>query len=69
MRRRNLIPADAIPYTRPLDALEVDVVLESGDYAGLLENALDRFGWAKLRNSIERRRAEVKPSAPGSVSS
>ena len=57
VRRRNLIPADAIPYTRPLDALEVDVVLESGDYAGLLENALDRFGWAELRNSIEGRRA------------
>ena len=55
-RRRNLIPRDAIPYSRPLDALEVDVVLESGDYAGLLDNALTRFGWAELRKSVEARR-------------
>ena len=56
-RRRNLIPAGAIPYTRPLDALEVDVVLESGDYEGLLGRALDTFGWEKMRRSIADRRA------------
>lgn len=55
-RRRNLIGADAIPFARPLDALEVDVVLESGDYAGLLDKALDTFGWTELRGSIEVRR-------------
>lgn len=56
-RRRNLIPAGAIPYARPLDALEVDVVLESGDYEGLLGRALDTFGWEKMRRSIADRRA------------
>ena len=56
-RRRNLIPAGAIPYKRPLDALEVDVVLESGDYEGLLGRALDTFGWEKMRRSIADRRA------------
>lgn len=57
VRRRNLIPADAIPCARPLDALEVDVVLESGDYPGLLRKALDNFNWDALRQSIADRRA------------
>jgi len=56
-RRRNLIPAASIPYARPLDALEVDVVLESGNYAGLLDNALEKFGWKALRDWIDARRA------------
>ena len=56
-RRRNLVPADAIPYARPLDALEVDVVLESGDYPGLLGKALNSFSWDALRQSIADRRA------------
>ncbi|PPR11805.1 MAG: 6-hydroxypseudooxynicotine dehydrogenase complex subunit gamma [Alphaproteobacteria bacterium MarineAlpha11_Bin1] len=56
VRRRNLLSADAMPYSRPLDALEVDVVLESGDYAGLLDQALEKFCWSDLRMSIEERR-------------
>lgn len=56
VRRRNLIPAEAIPYARPLDALEVDVVLESGDYAGLLDKALQTFDWAAIRRDVEERR-------------
>ncbi|MEE2996887.1 MAG: xanthine dehydrogenase family protein molybdopterin-binding subunit [Pseudomonadota bacterium] len=56
VRRRNLLPAAAIPYSRPLDALEVDIVLESGNYAGLLDKALDKFGWSDLQVSIDRRR-------------
>jgi aerobic carbon-monoxide dehydrogenase large subunit len=56
-RRRNLIAADAIPFARPLDALEVDVVLESGDYAGLLDKALGAFEWTELGASLAARRA------------
>ena len=56
VRRRNLIPASAIPYSRPLDALEVDVVLESGDYPALLTNALNKFDWPGLRHDIDARR-------------
>lgn len=56
-RRRNLIAADDIPFARPLDALEVDVVLESGDYAGLLDKALAEFGWDELSASLAARRA------------
>ena len=55
-RRRNLIEAAAIPYERPLDALEVDVVLDSGDYAGLLDRTLETFDWAGIRNSLNIRR-------------
>jgi aerobic carbon-monoxide dehydrogenase large subunit len=56
VRRRNMIPAAAIPYARPLDALEVDVVLDSGDYAGLLGKALDDFGWDRLQAELAARR-------------
>tara|TARA_R110002126_G_scaffold25171_17_gene86476 strand:- start:13937 stop:16216 length:2280 start_codon:yes stop_codon:yes gene_type:complete len=57
VRRRNMIPASAIPFARPLDALEVDVVLESGDYAGLLDKALAEFGWDRLQADLAARRA------------
>jgi carbon-monoxide dehydrogenase large subunit len=56
-RRRNMIAAADIPFARPLDALEVDVVLDSGDYAGLLDKALADFGWDELQESLAARRA------------
>ncbi len=56
VRRRNLIGQDEMPYTRPLDALGVDVVLDSGDYAGLLNKALDRAEWDRRYEDIRRRR-------------
>lgn len=57
VRRRNLIGKEEMPYTRPLDALGVDVVLDSGDYAGLLDKTLARAEWDRRRAEIERRRA------------
>lgn len=56
-RRRNLIAEVDIPFARPLDALEVDVVLDSGDYAGLLNKALADFGWDGIQASLAARRA------------
>lgn len=56
-RRRNLIGKEEMPYARPLDALGVDVVLDSGDYAGLLDKTLDRLQWDRLRGEIQARRA------------
>ncbi|MBT6285703.1 MAG: xanthine dehydrogenase family protein [Rhodospirillaceae bacterium] len=56
-RRRNLIAEADIPFARPLDALEVDVVLDSGDYAGLLNKALADFGWDGIQASLAARRA------------
>ncbi|MDO9435527.1 xanthine dehydrogenase family protein molybdopterin-binding subunit [Hydrogenophaga sp.] len=56
VRRRNLIGKEEMPYTRPLDALGVDVVLDSGDYAGLLDKTLARAEWDRRREDIQRRR-------------
>lgn len=57
VRRRNLIPQSAMPYRRELNALGDEVVLDSGDYAGLLDKALDRIGWKALQSDLARRRA------------
>jgi Molybdopterin-binding domain of aldehyde dehydrogenase len=47
VRRRNLLPGE-MPYERPLVALGDMVVLDSGDYEGLLEKAFSRCGWDQL---------------------
>ena len=57
VRRRNLIGAEEMPYSRPLDALEVPVILDSGDYAGLLKKATDAAGWTALQRDAARRRS------------
>jgi CO/xanthine dehydrogenase Mo-binding subunit len=58
VRRRNLIDQSEMPFDRGLKALGDEVVLDSGDYAGLLKKALDRLEWPKLTVSLaERRRA------------
>lgn len=56
-RRRNLIRADEMPYARPLDALGTDVVLDSGDYDGLMDKTLARLDWDRLQAELARRRA------------
>src|SRR6202011_2054518 len=56
VRRRNLIGAHEMPYTRPLVALGDEVVFDSGDYAGLLDKALARVGWDDLERAGGRRR-------------
>lgn len=57
VRRRNLIPKSAMPYARPIDTLGTHIVLDSGDYAGLLEKALTRISWNTLQAELKRRRA------------
>src|SRR5262249_41257680 len=58
VRRRNLIDQSEMPFERPLRALGDEVVLDSGDYAGLLAQALKRFDWPKVTARLaERRRA------------
>ncbi|NYE24573.1 xanthine dehydrogenase family protein molybdopterin-binding subunit [Pigmentiphaga litoralis] len=57
VRRRNLIGPEEMPYARPLDALGTDVVLDSGNYALLLDKTLDRIGWAEAQADIARRKA------------
>ena len=57
VRRRNLVARAEMPYARPLATLGTDIVLDSGDYARLLDTALADFDWPALRRDLERRRA------------
>jgi carbon-monoxide dehydrogenase large subunit len=57
VRRRNLIAANEMPYARPVGTLGTDVVLDSGDYAGLLDKALAAMNWNELAGDLQRRRA------------
>jgi len=57
VRRRNLIGKDEMPYGRPLATLGTEVVLDSGDYAGLLDKALVAAKWNDLQDELKRRRA------------
>src|SRR5262249_52031100 len=56
VRRRNLIPQTEMPYTRPLNTLGTDIVLDSGDYAGLLDKGLAASKWNELTAEVARRR-------------
>ena len=51
LRRRNLLTSTELPHTRAMNTLGTDMVLDSGDYLGLLDRALakvDELGWKKL---------------------
>ncbi len=51
LRRRNLLGPAELPHRRALNTLGTDVVLDGGDYPGLLEKAMGRVrdqGWAAL---------------------
>ncbi|MGK6315745.1 xanthine dehydrogenase family protein molybdopterin-binding subunit [Neorhizobium sp. DT-125] len=51
LRRRNLIPRDRIPYTGPMNQ-----VYDSGDFAAVLEEAVQRADW----KGFEHRREEAR---------
>ena len=53
VRLRNVIGADALPYTTPTGE-----VLDSGDYAALLTRACARFGYDEERAAQRARRAQ-----------
>src|SRR2546421_1691326 len=56
VRRRNLIAKAEIPYRRVLGTLGTEIVLDSGDYAGLLDKALATVNWSELQDDLRRRR-------------
>jgi CO/xanthine dehydrogenase Mo-binding subunit len=56
VRRRNLIGASEMPFRRSLDTLGTEIVLDSGDYAGLLDQALKTIQWDVLRQRLDARR-------------
>ena len=51
VRRRNLVPAQALPLARPSGA-----ILDSGDYPALLEKTVALAGYDRLRGRLDRRR-------------
>ena len=57
VRRRNFVSPEEMPFKRGIDALGTEVVLDSGDYARLLGQAFERFGWAAVEKDVARRRA------------
>jgi aerobic carbon-monoxide dehydrogenase large subunit len=57
IRRRNLIGKEEMPYGRPLGTLGTEIILDSGDYAGLLDKALAAAKWNDLQDEVKRRRA------------
>jgi CO/xanthine dehydrogenase Mo-binding subunit len=65
VRRRNLISKDEMPLTRPLQVLETELVLDSGDYAGLLKKAQEAFGWDRVRQDVATRRASGESIGTG----
>jgi aerobic carbon-monoxide dehydrogenase large subunit len=57
VRRRNLVPKEDMPYRRPLATLGTEIILDSGDYAGLIDKALTAIKWSALQDELQRRRA------------
>jgi carbon-monoxide dehydrogenase large subunit/6-hydroxypseudooxynicotine dehydrogenase subunit gamma len=58
VRRRNLLQPADMPYTRPFDEPGIEpLIFDSGDYPGLLEKALNAFGWNGFQADVQRRRA------------
>ncbi|MFP5320662.1 MAG: xanthine dehydrogenase family protein molybdopterin-binding subunit [Acidimicrobiia bacterium] len=60
VRRRNLVPADAFPYTTP-----TDTVYDVGDYERSLDLALEAAGYDELRAEQARRRESGDPRQLG----
>ena len=60
LRRRNLITADEMPYRRPIESLDHEILLDSGDYLGMLDKCLSFVQWEKTQNELAARRAAGK---------
>ncbi len=59
IRRRNLVPAERMPYTKQFVTRGgFPVVLDSGDYPGCQADALAGINWAGFRERQKRARAE-----------
>ncbi|MCW5689300.1 MAG: xanthine dehydrogenase family protein molybdopterin-binding subunit [Pseudolabrys sp.] len=65
IRKRNLLPKSAMPYALNLDTLGTHIVYDSGDYALLLDKAMERAGWGKLQKDIARRRSNGEKVGAG----
>ena len=57
LRRRNFVTAAEMPYRRPIKSLDHEVLLDSGDYVGMLNKCLSCFEWDRARQDLTSRRA------------
>lgn len=57
LRRRNLLDRAEMPHTRPLSTLGTEIVLDAGDYAGLLDRALEAADFDSWREEAAQARA------------
>lgn len=57
LRRRNLIPPEAMPYPRPFDRGGNPIEYDSGDYPATLDRFLDHVGHDALQAGLAARRA------------
>ncbi len=55
LRRRNLLTPAELPHRRPVSALATDMVLDAGDYPGLLDDAVTRTAAWRDEASAARR--------------
>jgi carbon-monoxide dehydrogenase large subunit len=61
IRRRNLVPADAMPYETPMQARsDAKIVYDSGDFPACLELALEKADYAHFAARREKARSEGK---------
>src|ERR671920_623877 len=58
LRKINLLETSELPHTRPLSTLGTDVVLDAGDYEGLLDKALGQSGFDGWEKEARELRAE-----------
>jgi carbon-monoxide dehydrogenase large subunit len=56
VRHRNFIAKTAMPFRREFSALGIEIVYDTGDYAGFLDKFLKRSDWEALRADVARRR-------------
>ncbi|HEU0337406.1 MAG TPA: molybdopterin cofactor-binding domain-containing protein, partial [Gaiellaceae bacterium] len=57
LRRRNLIPAAAMPFRFDLGPEAPPIVYESGDYPAFFERLLEESGFVTISHEVEQRRA------------
>ena len=57
VRRRNLIPTEAMPFDRGIGALGTEVTYDSGDYGMLMDRLLEYLDYENLITEVEARRA------------
>jgi carbon-monoxide dehydrogenase large subunit/6-hydroxypseudooxynicotine dehydrogenase subunit gamma len=65
IRRRNFIARSDMPFSRGIDTLGAALIYDSGDYAGLLDKALQAINWQALNNDLRRRRARGEAVGAG----